>query len=54
MVTRSARFINESDAQVRLVRLMSAQLDFDTPDYVFTTFNGAWAREMKSPDGNSS
>ena len=50
VVTRSARFINESDAQVRLVRLMSAQLDFDTPDYVFTTFNGAWAREMRRTD----
>lgn len=50
VITRSARFINESGAQVKLMRLMSTQMDFDTPDYAFTTFNGAWAREMKRTD----
>lgn len=46
VITRSARFINESNTSVKLMRLLSTQLDFDTSDYIFTTFNGAWAREM--------
>lgn len=50
VITRSARFINESDEEVKLIRLMSLQLDLDTPEYVFTTFTGAWAREMKRND----
>lgn len=50
VITRSAKLINESSESVTLQRLMSMQLDFDTPGYVFTTFNGAWAREMKRTD----
>lgn len=50
IITRSARLINESSEQIKLTRLMSLQLDLDTPDYVFTTFSGAWAREMKRTD----
>ncbi len=50
VITRSVRFINESAEQVRLERLMSLQIDFDTPEYVFTTFTGTWAREMKRTD----
>lgn len=50
VITRSARFVNESDEKVELTRLMSLQLDFDTPEYVFSTFTGAWAREMKRTD----
>lgn len=50
VITRNARFINSSKESVKLLRLLSMQLDFDTPDYVFTTFNGAWAREMKRND----
>lgn len=50
VVTRSARLVNESGEAVQLHRLLSAQLDFDTPEYVFTTFHGAWAREMKRTD----
>lgn len=50
VITRSARLINESDEEIRLTRLMSLQLDLDTPGYVFTTFTGAWAREMKRTD----
>ena len=50
VITRSARLINESDEVIRLTRLMSLQLDLDTPDYIFTTFTGAWAREMKRTD----
>lgn len=41
VITRSARLINEGSEAVRVKRLMSTQVDFDTPDYVFTTFNGA-------------
>lgn len=50
VITRSARFINSSSEKVNLKRLMSMQLDLDTPDYVFTTFTGTWAREMKRTD----
>lgn len=50
VITRSAKLINDSAETVKLERLMSMQLDFDTSDYVFTTFNGAWAREMKRYD----
>ncbi len=47
VIARSARLCNRSGDPVRLLRLMSAQVDFDTSDYVFTTFTGAWAREME-------
>ena len=50
VIARSARLINESKEAVKLTRLMSLQLDMDTPDYIFTTFTGAWAREMKRND----
>ena len=50
IISRSAKFINTSDAPVLLDRLMSAQLDFDEADLELTTFHGAWAREMKRHD----
>ena len=50
VITRSTRLVNESKDAVSLKRIMSTQVDFDTPDYVMTTFNGAWAREMKRSD----
>lgn len=50
VITRSARLVNESSEEIKLTRLMSLQLDLDTPEYVFTTFTGAWAREMKRTD----
>ena len=50
VITRNARLINQSDGQIRLERLMSMQIDFDTADYVFSTFHGAWGREMKRSD----
>lgn len=50
VITRSAKLINESGAAVTLKRLMSAQIDFDTADYTFTTFTGAWTREMRRTD----
>lgn len=50
VITRNAVLVNESKEIIRLQRLMSLQLDLDTPDYVFTTFHGAWAREMERTD----
>lgn len=50
VITRNARLINQSGGPVRLERLMSMQIDFDTADYVFSTFHGAWGREMKRSD----
>lgn len=50
VITRSAKLINESSDTITIKRLMSMSMDYDTPEYVFTTFNGAWAREMKRTD----
>ncbi|MGN0504943.1 MAG: alpha-galactosidase [Lachnospiraceae bacterium] len=50
VITRRAVLLNESEESVRLTRLMSTQLDFDTAEYVFTRFTGAWAREMRRTD----
>ena len=46
VITRSARLINHSDKPVRILRLMSAQLDLRGADLMMGTFRGAWAREM--------
>ncbi len=50
VIVRSAKFINTSKGPVKLTRLMSMQLDLATSGYVFTTFNGNWAREMYRHD----
>ena len=50
VIVRSAVLFNESGETVRLNRLMSTQIDFDPAEYVFTTFTGAWAREMHRSD----
>lgn len=50
VITRSSKIINTSSDSIRLERLMSAQLDFEDNGYVFTTFNGNWAREMYRHD----
>lgn len=50
IISRSAKFYNNGKKAVQLKRLMSLQLDFDGHDYAFTTFHGAWAREMKRSD----
>lgn len=47
VISRAAKFINSGEDLVILDRLMSLQLDFDRADWTFTTFHGAWAREMK-------
>ena len=50
VISRSAKFVNTSKDCVKLTRLMSMQLDFEDSGYVFTTFNGNWAREMYRHD----
>ncbi len=50
VITRSARLKNEGENSLVIKRLMSMQLDFPAADYVFTSFTGGWAREMKRTD----
>lgn len=50
VVTRWSVLKNISDKRIRLTRLMSNQIDFEEDGFVFTTFNGAWAREMYRKD----
>ena len=50
VITRSSKLVNISKEPIKLSRLMSAQLDFEDSGYVFTTFNGSWAREMYRHD----
>ena len=50
VIARSSKFINDSDEEVILDRLMSAQLDFSDSNWVFSSFHGAWAREMQRHD----
>ena len=50
IITRSAVLKNCSEATVSVERLMSLCLDFDAEPYIMSTFNGAWAREMRRTD----
>ncbi len=50
VIVRKSRLINESTDTVTVGRLLSAQLDLDRSDLVFTTFRGAWGREMQRDD----
>ena len=50
IITRYSVVRNAGDSSVTISRIMSTQIDFDPGDYVFTTFTGAWAREMKKTD----
>lgn len=50
VITRHATLVNEGSEEIRLTRMLSMMMDFDTPEYVFTTFKGAWGREMKRYD----
>ncbi len=50
VITRWSKLINMSGDTIRLLRLMSAQLDFEKSGFVFSTFNGGWAREMMRHD----
>lgn len=50
VITRSAKIINEGDDDIRLDRMLSMIIDFDRNDFVFTSFHGAWAKEMQRHD----
>lgn len=50
VICRSAALVNTGDAPFTVKRLMSTQLDFSGSGWVFTSFNGAWAREMGRVD----
>ena len=50
VITRSAKFVNTSDDTVKLLRLMSMQLDTDEAGYVITSFHGGWTQEMNKHD----
>lgn len=50
VIVRSSRLRNRSEEVVRVRRLLSAQLDQDQGPYVFTTFKGAWSRELNRQD----
>lgn len=50
VIARSAKLINESQEEIRVDRMLSCQLDLEQNDYTFTTFTGAWAREMERQD----
>lgn len=50
VIARSAEFINASESEVRLTRLLSGQLDVFGSGYKVTTFTGAWIREMNRND----
>lgn len=47
VICRRSRLSQEGEETVRIRRLMSCQIDFPEPNYRFTTFCGAWAREMR-------
>lgn len=50
VITRRANMYNKSEATVEIDRLLSTQVDLPEGEYVFTSFNGAWAREMNRRD----
>lgn len=52
VITRRAKLLNRSNSNIKLLRMMSLQLDFNTSGYIFTHFTGGWAREMKKNSHN--
>lgn len=52
VIARSSKLKNDTGKNVRLLKLMSNQVDFDNDDFNFTTFNGAWTREMHRNDSH--
>lgn len=46
VITRSAKLINYGKEDIKLERLLSAQIDFPASGMSVTSFHGAWAREM--------
>ena len=50
VIVRSSEIVNLGEESIQVNRLFSAQLDLDESEYTFTTFQGAWAREMQRQD----
>jgi alpha-galactosidase len=50
VITRCSRLVNNGENDVTIKRIMSFMMDLPDSGYTFTTFNGAWAREMKRWD----
>lgn len=50
VICRRLKIVNESEEKVRLLKALSMQLDMDPDAYVFHSFTGAWAREMRKSD----
>jgi len=46
VITRSAKFINTSEEDVKLTRMLSMLMDIDRVGLKVTSFHGGWAREM--------
>ncbi len=44
-ITRSVKFKNESPQKIRILRALSASVDFEDDDFVMIQLSGAWARE---------
>lgn len=44
-IARSVRFVNESDEDIRLLRALSASVDFPDSNYELLQLSGAWLRE---------
>lgn len=50
VITRTSVLTNEGEAPIKVQRLMSVMLDFSDNGYQFSTFTGAWTREMNRED----
>ena len=50
VIGKSARFINAGSEDMKLTRLLSAQLDVFDSDLTVTNFTGSWIREMNRTD----
>jgi len=46
VIARSVRFINEGNENLKLLRTLSANVDFDDYDFDMLQLSGAWAREF--------
>lgn len=44
-ITRNAYFVNEGKNELKLLRALSASVDFDCCDFDFMSLNGTWAKE---------
>ena len=49
-ITRRISLENKTTSEIKIKKIMSLQLDFDDSQYLLSTFNGAWAREMNRND----